>query len=156
MPDPVLAISPDDDRMHVGADATVLSHVTAEAAQGGDQIAWQFFDARGVALAVVDHGAGGVLEPADPNAALPLRPVRQILVSRIDLVLAHAQLRLDLKIAERIEGHDPPRDKESVRMVRVHGELRDVLIMLAALDEDLDPTPHGPNPGSWWHNFWAH
>lgn len=154
--DPVLAISPGNDRMHVGVADVVLSHVTAEKANRGDTTAWEYFDARGAALAVVDHGAGEVLEPADPNAAPPLRPARQVLVGRIDLVLAHAQLRLDEDIARRIAGNDPPRDRESVRMVRVQGELRDVLIMLAALDKDLDPSPHGPNPGSWWHNFWAH
>ena len=82
---------------------------------------------------------------------------RTVLVARVDLVLAHAQLRLDLTIAKRIEGNDPSEDKESVRMVRVQGdELRDVLTMPAAPDKDLNAAPQGPDKGSWWHEYRSH
>lgn len=155
--EPVLAVSPGNDRLHVGKADTVLPHVTAERSQSGaSPIAWQYFDARGVPLAVAIHGAGEVLEPADATAAPPARPARQVLVSRIDLVLAHAQLRLDLDIARRVAGGEPLTDADRTRMVRVQGELTDVLTMLGALDTNLDPTPQGPDAGSWWHYFWAH
>lgn len=153
--EPVLAITPDSDRMHVGPAATVLSHVTAEQPPaGGPEPAtdWEFHDADGRALAVT---AGG-LAAADAAAPAPLRAVRDVLVSRIDLVLAHAQLRLDAQIAQRIAGGDPPTDDERVRMLRAGGELADVLGVLVMLEPGLDPTPGDPTPGSWWHYFWAH
>lgn len=153
--EPVLAITPGSDRMHVGPAATVLSHVTAEQppARGpAPATDWEFHDADGRALAVT---AGG-LAAADATLAAPARAARQVLVSRIDLVLAHAQLRLDAHVTERIAGGDPPTDDERVRMLRVGGELADVLGVLVMLEPGLDPTPGDPTPGSWWHYFWAH
>lgn len=153
--EPVLAISPENDRMHVGDAAVVLAHVTAEQpilGSGLSAVAWQFYDSLGRSL-VED---GGALVLADEAAALPPRPARQVLVARIDLVLAHAQLRLDRDIAARVAGGEPPTDDERVRMVRVEGELADVATMLFALAPDLQPNPVVPHSASWWHNFWAH
>lgn len=152
---PVLAISPANDRMHVGAAATVLPHVQAEAPAAGSAVPavdWEFFDAHGRALSV----DGAALVVADPAAPAPGRALRQVLVSRVDLVLAHAQLRLDAAIAADEAAGEPLAAGDRARGVRVQGELADVLVALAALDPDLDPTPQGPNPGSWWHNLWAH
>ena len=154
---PVLAISPANDRMHVGAAAVVLPHVRAEApADGGPAAAvdWEFYDGHGRALSV--DAAGPALVLADPAVPAPGRALRQVLVSRIDLVLAHAQLRLDTAIAADEAAGEPLAADDRARGVRVQGELADVLVALAALDPDLDPTPQGPNPGSWWHNLWAH
>jgi hypothetical protein len=156
---PVLAISPANDRLHVGAAATVLPHVRAEAPAAGSTtpaVAWEFYDADGRARVVDETGAAPALVPADAAAPAPGRALRQVLVSRVDLVLAHAQLRLDAAVAANEAAGEPLAATDRARGVRVQGELADVLVMLAALDPDLDPTPQGPNPGSWWHNLWAH
>ena len=154
---PVLAISPTNDRMHVGAAAVVLPHVRAEAPAAGSTtpaVAWEFYDAHGRALSV--DASGPALVVVDPAAPAPGRALRQVLVSRIDLVLAHAQLRLDAAIAADEAAGEPLAADDRVRGLRVQGELADVLVVLAALDPDLDPTPADPHSGSWWHNFWAH
>lgn len=156
---PVLAISPSNDRMHIGLPATVLKHVKAEEpvlGSGTPVIAWQFYDSDGIALVVEDGDGGEELVPQDPTDEAPGRAARQILVARVDLVLAHAQLRVDQRLAERTAGGDPPGPGDRTRMVRVQGEFGDVLTMLFALEPDLNANPEAPNPGSWWHNFWAH
>lgn len=152
--EPVLAISPGNDRMHVGSAAVVLSHVKAEAQLLGTglvAVPWQFFDAAGQPL-VEDGGSATLVANGDAAD----RAGRQVLVARVDLVLAHAQAQLDAQLAKVVAGGDQVLDTDPVRMVRVQGELSDVLRMLAALDADLDPSPTQPNPGSWWHNLWAH
>lgn len=148
---PVLAITHADDGMHVGPAVTVLAHVTGErlAASGtAPDVDWEYFDAAGRSLHVDEAGA---LTPVEPEADPPGDAQRQILVARIGLVLAHAQVRLDaLLAAAGGAGPDDP-----TRMVRVQGDLRAVLVMLAALVPDLDPTPVDPHASSnIFHRLW--
>lgn len=140
---PVLAITPANDGMHVGPAATVLSHVTGEATAP----ACEYYDPAGRALQITGHS----LEPVDPDADPPGDAARQLLVARIDLVLAHAQLRLDAQLATA--GGAGPDDP--TRMVRVQGDLPQVLVMLAALVPDLDPTPGDPHDSAnIFHRLW--
>lgn len=152
----VLAISTANDSLHVGDRGTVLLHVTAEQPDENDPslpVDWEFFDAEGRPLVVRDDGSGPALEPVDPSAS-PGRAQQQVLVSRVDLVLANAQVRLDTRIAEDEAAGETVEPGDRLRMVRVQGEFGDVLRMLAALDPALDPSPSAPNPGNWFHNLW--
>lgn len=157
---PVLAISPSSDRMHIGLAATLLSHLRAEEPEQGtgiNPIPWQFFDFDGNPLAVAEEDGGEVLVREDSSADPPGRAARQVLVARVDLVLAHAQLRVDQWLADLVAGGEgPPEDADRVRMVRVQGELADVLTMLAAVGPGLVLNLRTDDNGSWWHNFWAH
>jgi hypothetical protein len=156
----VLAISHASDRMHIASAADLLGHLVAEQEEGNVAAvadAWEFYDAEGCPMTVAQQGAGAVLEREDPQAGPP-HPVRQqVLVARVDLVLAHAQVRLSTSIAELVEGGEVLQPGDPTQMIRVPGLLLpDVLTVLAALQPDLDPNPEGPDPGNWWHVFWAH
>lgn len=147
---PVLAISPTSHAMHVGRAATVLPHVVAErpAAQAAiAPVEWEYYDAEGRPL----NAHEGALVAADAAAATtPDDASRQLLVARIGLVLAHAQIRLDALNA--LGGGAAPGDP--TRMVRAEGDLVDVLRMLAALDPDIDPTPSDAHQQGFFHNLW--
>jgi len=149
---PVLAISPENDSAHIGAPDIVLGHVEAERPKPEDGrriIDWEFFDAAGNPLAVSDDGAGNrVLVVADDGAPAPDRAARQQLVTRIGIALDNAQLRLDQKLA--LAGGAGPDGR--VEVVKVAGELADVLVMLGALEDLEIPAPQ-PHPGSWLHNL---
>ena len=56
----------------------------------------------------------------------------------------------------RILSGNPPQPEERTQMVRVQGDFTDAMAILAALQPNLDPNPPAPDPGSWWHYFWAH
>jgi hypothetical protein len=148
---PALAISPENDTAHVGPPGILLPHVRAEAptTPGKRVITWEFFDRDGRPLSVADDGEGGQkLVVTDPDADDPTRADQQVLVTRIGLALQNAQLRLDALFSKV-----PPGPSDKIEVVKVSGELEDVLRMLDTLEElepDPDPDPH---PGSWLHRL---
>lgn len=130
-PLPVLAIAPENDFLNVGPRELLLSYVTPDGAPGGRVIDWEWYDTDGNRLGL----AGGALAPLDPAATGADPAAQQLLVSRIDLVLRQVQLRLDQLLIDA----GGPDASNRTRIVRAHGDLSDVLVMLAAVDPGPPP-----------------
>ena len=73
------------------------------------------------------------------------RPRVQLLLDRIDLVLARWQVLLDTDPPEPTDGSAPPK-----RVLRVTGDLPQVVDALLTLFPSL-PSASSPTPGNYWH-----
>jgi hypothetical protein len=156
-PEPlILAITTTDSLIHVGSGPDLLPHVGQEAADyeaiGQTPPDWEFFDITGTELRLVRDDAGHAtgFEPADPQAGDPGAAFRALLVDRIGVFQARAQVVLDRKQAAGDYDGDP---EARLRAPVVSGELRDVLPALQVLGGRAKP-PGEPDPGSWLHNLW--
>ncbi len=142
----VLAITPQDNLLHVGTAAALLGHLHEE------DLDLEFYDATGQRLRPVKDAATGKTDGLvpDPEAGSPGAADRQLLIDRIDVFQARVQVVLDRRMAEGYYDPDPP---PWVRAPRVDGELKEMLLALDALDGSL-PDPTEPDPGSPLHNLW--
>ncbi|MCX6464687.1 MAG: hypothetical protein NTW05_14025 [Pseudonocardiales bacterium] len=143
--EPVLAIRADDGFMHVSTAQALLEHVSEIVGDPSPQL--EFYDGAGRQLHVVN----GALEPMTvPDPAGGPNPVEvvadpQLLVDRIDVVLARTQVALDRAVAPLDVGGRPVR-----RIPRVSGELPVVLHLLSCLGGELESHAN-PGPATGWH-----
>jgi hypothetical protein len=136
----VLAIGDDNLRLHVGVLEELIPHLD----QGGPLLPKvELFDDQGRPLQVTTDRAGVSTISLVPNVAAVEGGV---LVDRIALALAHAQVELD-----REAGGDGAADGIGP-IPQLRGELRVVLAGLAAFFGPMNPPP---NQGSPRHN-WLH
>ena len=147
--DPIVAITADDTLLHIAPPADVLDHLGQEAGSPGaavDPQIWQFYRADGVALVqVTDPGTSVVTLEADTTAAEPTDLDRQLLLDRIDAFLARVQVELTRDL---LLGIDP----EHRRVPRITGDLRDVVVGLAAV-MTVPVSIVQPDSRSWIHNL---
>lgn len=145
---PVLAITAENDLMHIAPAAAMLEHIDGEATEAGpagDPVpVYEFYDLTGRPLQLVTAASGGQsLEPV-PGAPDPTPLGRQLLVDRIDLVMARTQVVLSTDLANGVAA-------DGARVPRVQGDLREVVTALAAVVTFDDDS--GPRPGNWVHNM---
>ena len=143
--EPVLAIRSDDGFMHVAPAAALLEHVSEIAGDPTPEL--EFHDGAGRRLHVV-AGALEMLTVADPDGGtepLPVLTDPQLLVDRIDVVLARTQVALDRAAAPLVVD-----GRAITRIPRVSGELPVVLHLLACLGGALD-SHADPGPATGWH-----
>jgi hypothetical protein len=147
--EPVVAITADDTLLHIASPDDVLDHLGQEAGNPGvavDSQTWQFYSANGVALVqATDPATGAVTLVADTSAAEPTDLDRQLLLDRIDAFLARVQVELTRDL---LLGIDP----EHRRVPRISGDLRDVVVGLAAL-MTVPVSIVQPDSRSWIHNL---
>jgi hypothetical protein len=138
--DVVLMIK-DDGLLHVGARGALLDHLLEN--PQGPAPGIDVFDRVGQRQKLVEQPDGAVtLEPdGDPPDTVGL----QLLLDRIDLVLARWQVLLDTDPPEPTDGSAPPK-----RVLRVTGELPQVVDALHTLFPTL-PSANSPTPGNYWH-----
>lgn len=145
---PVLAITGSNTLLHVALAAKVLEHVDAEddiAEEGVPQPDWTFFDATGRPLERVEVDGVSLLH-ADPTLPEPGELERRLLVDRIDAFLAAVQVLLT---SDLVDGIIP----EHIRVPRATGDLREVLVGLAAvMSLPVDVTEPDIRQ-DWLHNF---
>lgn len=145
---PVVAITDDDQLLHIAPADDVLAHIHTEeqTVPPADRPAWDFYTATGQVLVRTTDPATGEqrLEPdatADPPTALD----RQLLVDRIDAFLAAVQVEATRDLLSGVE-------TDHVRTPRAVGDLPDVVIGLAAV-----MSPHAvftqPDVRDWIHNL---
>lgn len=149
--EPVMAIAVNNSLVHAGLAAAVARHWAErqpDPPPGTKFPAIEFVDAKGIPLTLVPpDGAVDAHFDRDDTVPEPDDDAKQLLVDRIDLVLAHAQLARDEQRA------DPNGDSGfgPARVVRVTGDLTSVITALAGLD---DASSHSqPNRGGWFHNL---
>lgn len=142
---PVLAIRSDDGFMHVAGATALLEHVSEIVGDPTPQL--EFFDGSGRRLHVVN----GALEPLtvpDPDGGATPVPVLvdpQLLLDRIDVVMARSQVALDRAPAPLVVDGRP-----ITRLPRITGELPLVLQLLAGLGGALESHAN-PGPATGWH-----
>jgi len=145
---PVVAITVDDDLLHIAQPAEVLAHLADEAGGPGavDPSTWEFFAADGTVLSqVTDQSTAKVTLEPDPEATPPTDLDRQLLLDRIDAFLARVQVQLDRDLQTGMVA-------EHRRVPRLSGELPDVVAGLAAVL--LVPvTITQPDSRNWVHNL---
>jgi hypothetical protein len=149
----VLAIAANDTLLHVGPAAAIAAHYAEQqpvAPQGVQLPATEFYDSAGCPLTHVPgdgRTAAGLDRDAEHGQADCA--ARRLLVDRIDLVLAHAQVVRDRQLAhpDGDAGFGP------ARVLRVSGDLAGVLAALAAVDDSASSSHSQPNPGGWFHNL---
>ena len=145
---PVVAITVDDDLLHIAPPTEVLAHLADEA--GGpaavDPLTWEFFAADGTVLSqVTDQATAAVRLESDPEATPPTDLDRQLLLDRIDAFLARAQVQLDRDLQTGMVA-------EHRRVPRLSGDLPDVVAGLAAVLH-VPVTITQPDSRSWVHNL---
>ena len=147
--EPVVAITADDTLLHIASPGDVLDHLGQEAGHPGaavDPQTWQFYSATGAVLVqVTDQVTGVVTFEADATAAEPTDLDRQLLLDRIDAFLARVQVELTRDL---LLGIDP----EHRRVPRITGDLRDVVVGLAAV-MTVPVSIVQPDSRSWIHNL---
>jgi len=143
----VFALKATDDYLHVGKVGDVLAHFnpTVVADTGPDGLALlQFYDRTGAPLVVDRTGAAPVLAPsaAPPD---PVTGTPPVLVDRIALVLARAQVAFDV---------DDNVALAALRVPHLDGPLPVVVAALAEWLQPLPPfgDPNSPNSGGPVHN----
>jgi hypothetical protein len=145
---PVVAITVDDDLLHIAPPAEVLAHLADEAGGPGavDPLTWEFFAADGTVLSKVTDQATArtTLEP-DAEATPPTDLDRQLLVDRIDAFLARVQVQLDRDLQTGMVA-------EHRRVPRLSGELPEVVAGLAAVLQ-VPVTITQPDSRNWVHNL---
>jgi hypothetical protein len=149
--EPVMAIAANNSLVHAGPAAAVARHwadLQPDPPPGTTWPAVEFVDAKGIPLTLVppDDVVDAHFD-RDDTLPEPDDDAKQLLVDRIDLALARAQLLRDEQRA------DPNGDRGfgPARIVRVTGELTSVITALAALD---DASSHSqPGRGGWFHNL---
>ncbi len=137
----MLAIK-DDGLLHVGTRGAVLDHLLEDPAGPSPDL--DLFDRRGQRLKVVDAEGTVTLEP---DGGPPEPDDIQLLLDRIDLVLARWQVLLDTDPPEATGGDPPPK-----RVLRLSGELPEVVDALRTLFPSL-PSANSPTPGDYWHRI---
>jgi hypothetical protein len=145
---PVVAITVDDDLLHIAAPTEVLAHLADEAGGPGavDPLTWEFFAADGTVLSqVTDQATARVTLEPDPEATPPTDLDRQLLLDRIDAFLARAQVQLDRDLQTGMVA-------EHRRVPRLSGDLPDVVAGLAAVLH-VPVTITQPDSRSWVHNL---
>jgi hypothetical protein len=145
---PVVAITVDDDLLHIAPPTEVLAHLADEAGGPGalDPLTWEFFAADGTVLSqVTDQATAGVRLEPDPEATPPTELDRQLLLDRIDAFLARAQVQLDRDLQTGMVA-------EHRRVPRLSGDLPDVVAGLAAVLH-VPVTITQPDSRSWVHNL---
>lgn len=141
----VLAISHDNQRLHVGVQDAFVGHLTVKDGSTDLDEDVDLFDDDGKPLKIVVADGKAALRPADGDPA-----IGQHLVNRIAVALAHAQVILDTAPVE--EAIPPPE-----RFPLLQADLRTVLVALANFYGDLHPPGSAPPPtkGGPSHD-WAH
>jgi len=145
---PVVAITVDDDLLHIAAPTDVLAHLADEAGGPGvvDSLTWEFFAADGTVLSqVTDQATAKVTLEPDPEATPPTDLDRQLLLDRIDAFLSRAQVQLDRDLQTGMVA-------EHRRVPRLSGDLPDVVAGLAAVLH-VPVTITQPDSRSWVHNL---
>lgn len=145
----VLAIAENDTLVHVGPAEDLAFHYDQEQPAPPEGKQWpavEFYDNEGFHLVHVpvappaDAGFdrdAGYPEPTDAD--------RQLLLDRIDLALAHAQVGRDRLLAAGSTFEGPE------RIVRVSGDLPTVLMALDAVDQLGSHSD--TSRGGWFHNL---
>lgn len=145
---PVLAITASNTLLHVAPAAKVLEHIDAEdgiAEEGMPLPDWEYFDATGRPLDRIEENGVSVLR-ADETLPEPGELERRLLVDRIDVFLAAVQVLLT---SDLVDGIIP----EHIRVPRATGDLREVLVGLAAVMSLPADVTEPDIRQDWLHNF---
>ena len=137
----ILLMIKDDGLLHVGTRGALADHLMENPAGPAPGI--DLFDRAGQQQNVVVQPDDTLV--IEPGCTLPDAHDVQLLLDRIDLVLARWQVLLDTDPPEPTDGSAPPK-----RVLQVTGELPQVVDALHTLFPSL-PSASGPTPGNYWH-----
>ena len=138
--DDVVLVIKNEGLLHIGTRGALLDHIVEN--PNGPAPGIDFFDRVGRPQKLVTTNGSITLEP---DGDLPDAGAAQLLLDRIDLVLAHWQVLLDTDPPLPTDGSAPPK-----RVLRASGELPQVVDALHVLFPSL-PSPASPTPGDYWH-----
>jgi len=131
----------EDGLLHVATRGALLDHLLEN--PQGPAPGIDVYDRTGRPQSIVEQPDGGFR--IEPEETPPEADAVQLLLDRIDLVLARWQVLLDTDPPEPTDGSAPPK-----RVLRVIGELPQVIDALHTLFPSL-PSPNSPTPGGYWH-----
>lgn len=137
----VVMMIEDGGLLHVSTRGALLDHLLEN--PEGPVLDLDVFDRVGQRQKVVAHDDETFT--IEPDGGPPDADELQLLLDRIDLVLARWQVLLDTDPPDPTDGSAPPK-----RVLRVTGELPQVVDALHTLFPTL-PSVSSPTPGGYWH-----